>query len=117
MFVSVLARRLKPGKTYEDFVRAWYPDKGFGIEVRGPILARDIADERTIIAIAYFDLPSRGAVEEVLERVGAQEAVRHDRIEEVIESTSLRGIFEVDEEFDYSSDETVAAGRPPYLDR
>jgi hypothetical protein len=27
VFVSVLVRRLKPGKTYDDFVDAWYPDK------------------------------------------------------------------------------------------
>ena len=39
MFISVLARRLKPGKTYEDFIAAWYPDKGFGVSGRGPILA------------------------------------------------------------------------------
>jgi len=35
MFVAVLARRLKPGKTYEDFLDAWYPDKGFGFSGRG----------------------------------------------------------------------------------
>jgi hypothetical protein len=31
MYVSVLVRKLKPGKTVDDFVRAWYPEKGFGI--------------------------------------------------------------------------------------
>lgn len=117
MFVSVLARRLRPGKTYEDFVAAWYPDKGFGLPGRGPYLARDIADEREILAVAFVDLPTREAVAEALERVGAQEAVRHERIDAVIESTSLRGIYEVVEEFDFSTDETVAAGRPGYVER
>ena len=45
-------------------------------------------------------------------RIAAQEQVRHDRIAEVIESTTLRGIYEVGDEFDFSTDATVAAGRP-----
>ena len=32
---------------------------------------------------------------------------------EVIEFTTLRGIYEVADEFDFSTDATVAAGRPP----
>ena len=31
---------------------------------------------------------------------------------EVIESTTVRGIYEVTGEFDFSTDETVAEGRP-----
>lgn len=116
VFVSVLVRRLRPGKTYEDFVRAWYPDKGFDLPGSGPVLAVNLADEREIVAVAYVDLPSREAVAEAMERLAAQESVRHDRIDEVIESTSLRGIFEVADEFDFSTDASVAAGRPPYLD-
>lgn len=116
MFVSVLARRLRPGKTYEDFVAAWYPDKGFGLQGSGPILARNIADEGEILAIGYIDLPSREAVDEAMERLADQESVRHDRIDAVIESTSLRGVYEIVEEFDFSSDDSVAEGRPEYLD-
>jgi hypothetical protein len=111
MFISVLARRLKPGKTYEDFVAAWYPDKGFGLSVRGPILARNIADEREILAIGFIDLPDAESLDVAMTRIAAQEAVRHDRIAEVIESTELRGIYEVSDEFDFSTDATVAAGR------
>jgi hypothetical protein len=111
MFVSVLVRRLKPGKTYEDFVDAWYPDKGFGFGGRGPILARNIEDEREIVAIAIMDL-QRDELPATMERIGAQESVRHDRIAEVIESTALRGIYEIADEFDFSTDETVSRGRP-----
>jgi hypothetical protein len=45
-------------------------------------------------------------------RVAEPEAVRHDRIDEVIESTSLRGFYEQLDEFDFSTDESVAARRP-----
>ena len=31
MIVSVFIRRLKPGATFEDFVREWEADAGFGV--------------------------------------------------------------------------------------
>jgi len=111
MLISVLVRRLKPGKTYEDFLDAWYPDKGFGFGGRGPILARNVDDDREIVAVALMDL-KRDELPAAMERIAAQESVRHDRIAEVIESTALRGIYEVADEFDFSTDETVAGGRP-----
>ena len=112
MYVSVLVRRLKPGKTYDDFVRAWYPDKGFGIGGRGPILARNVDDEQEILAIALIDLGTGESLDDVMARVGAQEAVRHARIADVVEASVVRGIYEVTDEFDFSTDETVARGRP-----
>ncbi len=114
MFVSVLVRRLRDGKTYDDFVDAWYPDKGFGFEGRGPILARNLADEREILAFGFVDLPDRAALDEAMTGVAQQEAVRHDRIDAVIESTELRGIYEVVDEFDFGTDESVEAGRPKH---
>jgi hypothetical protein len=117
MFVSVLVRQLREGKTYEDFVKAWYPDKGFGMAGRGPILARNVSDEREILAFGFIELDSPDEFARELKRVAAQEAVRHDRIDEVIESTSVRGIYEVIDEFDFSTDETVERGRPDYVRR
>jgi hypothetical protein len=111
MFISVLVRRLKPGKTYEDFVDAWYPDKGFGYPGRGPMLARNLDDEREILAIGFIDL-EREQLPGTMERIAAQESVRHDRIADVVESTALRGIYEIEDEFDFSTDETVTRGRP-----
>jgi hypothetical protein len=40
-----LSRRAECG-TRDDFVDAWYPDKGFGFPGRGPILARNVEDDR-----------------------------------------------------------------------
>ena len=101
MYVSVLVRRLKPGRTYDDFVRAWYPATGFGIGGRGPLM----------------DLDTGETLEEVMARIAGPEAHRHDRIDDVIESTALRGIYEVVDEFDFSTDESVARGRPAILDQ
>jgi len=113
MFISVQARRLRPEATHEDFVRAWYPESGFGVPMRGPILARDVGDDRGLLTLAFVDLPDRASLERGLARVAAQEAVRHERLDGVIASTGLRAIYEVTAEFDFSSDETVARGRPP----
>jgi hypothetical protein len=103
MYISALARTLRPGTTYRDFVDAWYPERGFGIPGRGPYSARSIANERELLTIGFLELSDRQALDEGLGRVAEQEAVRHARIDEVIESTQLRGIYEVLDEFDFSS--------------
>jgi len=112
-YCAVLIRRLRSGKRYEDFVEAWYPDEGFGFaEGWGPMTARNLADEREILTFALFKLREGETVDEASERIAEQEAVRHERIDRVIESTSVRGVYEVLDEFDFSTDETVEAGRP-----
>jgi hypothetical protein len=115
MYVSVLVRRLKAGKTYDDFVRAWYPARGFGVRTRGPVVARNVNDEREIMVIAFLELDTGETLEQVGERIASAETLRHERIADVIESTELRGIYEVADEFDFSTDETVARGRPESL--
>ena len=112
MYISVLARTLRPGMSYRDFVDAWYPDRGFAMPGRGPTPHGSIANEREILALGFVDLSDRRELDEGLRRVAGQEAVRHERIDDVIESTQLRGIYEVLDEFDFSSDESVARGRP-----
>ena len=111
MFVAVFVRRLREGKTYEDFLEAWYPDKGFGFGGRGPITGRSLTDEREILTIGFVDLAS-DELNDAMARVADQESVRHDRLDEVIESTELRALYEQLDEFDFSTDESVAAGRP-----
>src|SRR5262245_57895684 len=108
MFVAVFVRRLREGKTYEDFLDAWYPDKGFGFGGRGPITARRLDDDREILTIGFVDLPGRASLSDAMERLAAQESVRHDRLDEVIESTVLRAMYEQLDEFDFSTDESVA---------
>ena len=34
MIGVVFVRRLREGKTYDDFRAAWYPDEGFGVPAR-----------------------------------------------------------------------------------
>ncbi|MEM8744129.1 MAG: hypothetical protein AAGF14_05790 [Pseudomonadota bacterium] len=100
MLCSVFLRRLKPGKSYEDFRKAWEPDVGFGVPTR-VINARSLDDPSQIISIGFVeteasDLPA------LVERVADSEARRHERIAHVIEATTLRGMFEILDDDDLS---------------
>jgi hypothetical protein len=110
MFISVLVRRLTRGTTTSSTrgTRTRVSD----FPAADPILARNLEDEREILAIDFIDLES-DELPATMERIAAQESVRHDRIDDVIESTTLRGVYEIEDEFDFSTDETVARGRPP----
>jgi len=112
MYIAVLVRRLREGKTYEDFLDAWYPDRGFGLGGRGPFTARNLEDERELLTVGFVDLGPDEDLGAAMARLAEQEVVRHERIDEVIESMRLRALYEQLDEFDFSSDETVAAGRP-----
>ncbi|MEM8570314.1 MAG: hypothetical protein AAGG56_05320 [Pseudomonadota bacterium] len=116
-YIAVLARRLRPGRTYEDFLEAWYPNKGFGWTGSGPLVARNVADAREILTYAQFELPEGADLDAEIARVAQQEAVRHDRIAEVVEPADFRGIFQITDEFDFSTDDTVEAGRPAFFSR
>lgn len=102
MIVSVLVRRLKAGRTFEDFVRAWEADQGFGVPTR-VFNAQSLEDPRDIISIGFAALDP-GQLQQGIARSLAPEAVRHDRINEVIESTTLRCRYELKTEHDFTQD-------------
>ncbi len=91
MIVSVLIRRLREGKDYSDFRAAWLPDKGFGVPTR-VVSGVGLEDPREVVTIGFSDLDP-AEVEDFLARVGPQEKLRHDRIEEVIEPGGTRGFY------------------------
>jgi hypothetical protein len=61
-----------------------------------------VDDPRELLSVGFVELPVAGLAAG-LERVAAAERLRHDRIEEVIESTVFKGIYEVVADFDFSS--------------
>lgn len=89
--ISVFIRKLAPGKSYDDFRKAWYPDKGFGIPVR---VINSINSDNEIVSIGFMKLPE-DKIEETKRSISVQEEIRHDRISEVIESTVFKGIFKI----------------------
>lgn len=91
MIISVIVRRLREGKTYEDFRQAWLPDKGFGVPTR-VVTGQRADDDREIINIGFVDLPA-DQTDAFLQRIGPQEQVRHDRIDDVIEPGMTRTYY------------------------
>jgi hypothetical protein len=91
MIISVLVRRLREGRTYDDFRAAWLPDKGFGVPTR-VVSAVGLEDPREVITIGFSDFPE-SEIPAFLERVGPEESVRHDRIADVIEPEMTRSFY------------------------
>ena len=101
MIVSVFVRRLKEGRTFAEFVEEWEADEGFGVPTR-VFNAQSLDDPRDIISVGFVDV-SVDALAEGLAAAAASESVRHDRIDTVIESTSLRCMYELQTEHDFTS--------------
>lgn len=101
MIVSVFVRRLKAGRTFAEFVEEWEADRGFGVPTR-VFNAQSLDDPRDVISIGLVDV-SVDALKKGLASVAAQEQVRHDRIDTVVESTTLRCMYELRAEHDFTS--------------
>lgn len=58
--ISVLTRRLREGKSDEDFREAWLPEQGFGFPTR-VVSAQSVEDDREVITIEddFTDAPPR----------------------------------------------------------
>ena len=101
MIVAVFHRRLKSGASFDDFIEAWEADKGFGVPAR-VFNAVSLDDPHEILSIGFVDVDA-AALGGAVENVAGQEAVRHSRIDEVIESTVLRAFFDLRTEHDLSA--------------
>ena len=111
MVVAIFRRRLKEGRTFADFKSAWEAERGFGVPAR-VIAATSLEDPREVLTIGFVDIEP-GDLAPSEEAVAEQEAVRHGRIDEVIESTELRAFYEVRSEHDFSSEpREVEPGTP-----
>lgn len=55
MFMTILTRRLRKGKTYEDFRKAWYHTVGFGAPCK-LYSAINALDQREVIVVALGEI-------------------------------------------------------------
>jgi hypothetical protein len=102
VILAVFIRRLKPGLSYADFEEAWRAEEGFGVPAR-VISASSLADPRDVLTVGFVDIePERLAAGS--EAVADQEAKRHSKIDDVIESTELRAFYSLEGEFDFSAE-------------
>jgi len=110
--VAIVTRRLKEGKTYEDFRRAWYHSTGFGLAGKGRNGSNrmysliNIFDPREIVVIG-FSTATPGQMEEALK---IEVAFRgKNPLDEVVEPDIGRSFGLLVAEDDFS-----AAGDIPY---
>jgi hypothetical protein len=109
--ITVLTRRLREGKTYEDFRAAWLPEQAFGFPTR-VVSAQRVDDEREVITIGFSELDEAEA-EAQLKRIGSQERRRHDRIQAVIEPEMTRRFYVLLAEDDFGAGPTTSPETPP----
>ena len=104
-FVAMVTRTLKPGKTYDDYRKAWFHTIGFGTKNTIETIV-NVANPREIISIGYTDVS-----EEELKKVfDIDVTVRAaNPLEDIVESTIVRhfGVM-------VASDDFSAAGKINY---
>lgn len=95
--VAILRRRLREGRTYDDFREAWYHGVGFGTPNR-MLTALNVADPREVIVIALTETSPESAAR----LLGADAAERSaSPLDEVIEPAIDRtfGILVAEDDF------------------
>lgn len=100
MILSVFRRRLKDGVTFEDFLEAWGAEQGFGVPTH-VFNAVSVEDPRVVFTIGFVALDAE-QLATGLDAVAEQEAVRHSRIDEVVESVE-RHFYDLRTEHDLTS--------------
>jgi hypothetical protein len=109
MIVSVFVRRLKEGATFEQFEEEWAADEGYGIPTR-VFNAQSLEDPRDVLSIGFVTASAAEFVRWAGENP-SHDAERHERIDTVIESTTLQAIYDLRSEHDFTTQPiTIAAG-------
>lgn len=98
MFVAILTRRLRKGKTYEDFRKAWYHSVGFGVPCK-LYSAINAFDQREVIVLGLGEV-ARGQDAIKLAQTDIRERLDHP-LESVIEPEIGRkfGIVVAEDDF------------------
>ncbi|MCG7310531.1 hypothetical protein [Brachybacterium sp. ACRRE] len=97
MIIACYARTLRPGISLDDFIAAWMPPGRS--EVDYPVrcrLATDPLNPRSVLSLFEIDAPSEKLAEIIPTLVHPDSEARLERI---VETTALAGVFEVDREF------------------
>lgn len=104
-WISVVTRRLREGKSYEDFRRAWYHTVGFGSPAR-LYTAISVTDPREIIVVALGEVRAQQDPMALL-RADVRERLDHP-LDAVIEPEIGRSFGLMVAEDDFSPEGTIA---------
>jgi len=103
MTVAIVTRKLKPGKTYEDFRKAWYHTVGFGATTR-MYTAINVFDPTEIIVMGFVE----SKVDKFMDglKIDVKERLENP-LDEVIEPEIGRQFGMVVSEDDFSPDGVI----------
>ncbi|WP_424354944.1 ROK family protein [Methanobacterium sp. MBAC-LM] len=106
--VSIITRRLKEGKTYEDFRKAWYHTVGFGTSSK-LYTALNVNDPREIIVMGFVE----SEMEEFLEglEIDVKERLENP-LHDVIEPEIGRKFGMIISEDDFSDEGVIEYKEP-----
>lgn len=85
--IAIIKRKLKPGKTYEDFRKAWYHTQGFGVKTIMYTMMNAF-DPGEIIVIGFMDLESEQQLQQVL-KIDVEERLDNS-LDDIIEPSIER---------------------------
>ncbi len=105
--VSIITRKLKEGKTYEDFRKAWFHTVGFGVPSK-LYTAINVSDRREIIVIGFVEIKPGQDPLKIL-RTEVKERLTHP-LDDVIEPEIGREYGILVSEDDFSPDGEIAYG-------
>ena len=106
--VSIITRRLKEGKTYEDFRKAWYHTVGFGTSSK-LYTALNVNDPREIIVMGFIE----SEMEEFMDglEIDVEERLENP-LDDVIEPEIGRKFGMVISEDDFSDEGAIEYKEP-----
>lgn len=110
--VAILTRRLREGKSYDDFRKAWYHTTGFGVEGKEKggsnkmFTLVNVFDPREIVVLGF----ATTTLEQLRDALDIDVAYRGENpLDKVIEPEISRGFYALISEDDFS-----AVGEIPY---
>lgn len=103
MTVAIVTRKLKPGKTYEDFRKAWYHTVGFGAKTR-MYTAINVFDPTEIIVMGFVESEVNKFMDGL--KIDVKERLENP-LEDVIEPEIVRQFGMVISEDDFSHEGSI----------
>jgi len=108
MTVAIVKRKLKPGKTYDDFRKAWYHTVGFGTPTK-MYTALNINDPSEIFVMGFVE----SEIEQFMEGLNIDVKERLENpLDDVIEPDIMRQFGVVVSEDDFSSAGSIEYKEP-----
>lgn len=102
-YVAIIHRKLREGKTYKDYRKAWFHTKGFGVPTKMYSIINAF-DPREIISIGIIESESEKIPD--LLKIDINERLKSS-LDDIIEQTIIRYFGIVVAEDDFSSSEEL----------